>query len=391
MRIVVVGAGIFGVAAAIELRARGHEVELVDRGPVPRLDAASTDISKAVRMDYGTDVLYVELMEEALARWRAQNRISARPLFHESGFLLLASRPFAEGGFEADSFALLEARGHALERLDEAAIAKRYPRFRAGRFVDGYLNPQGGWAESGEVLRELIERARSEGVALVEDVGDARVIERGGAVTGVSTASGRHIEADCVVVAAGTWTSRLLPELAGALRTVAQPIVHFDPVRADDFAPPHHVTWGADIARTGWYGFPTSRDGWVKVANHGPGVACSPDVPREEGVEHLERFRAFARDVLPDLADARCARQRVCLYCDTADGDFLIDRHPERPGVVVASGGSGHGFKFAPILGELIADVVEDAPNRYRERFRWRDPGATGRREAARFGGDPGG
>lgn len=387
MRIAILGAGVFGVAAANELRARGHAVTLVDRGPIPRPDAASTDITKAVRMDYGTDDLYLELMEEALVGWRTWNRAWARPLFHETGFLLLSSHPLVDGDFELDSYERVTARGHAVERLDEATIARRFTAFRAGRFVDGYLNPQGGWAESGAVVAAMLAEARAAGVEVIDDAGDAALVGRGEEVVGVRTASGRSVHAECTVVATGTWTATLLPELSAMLSTVAQPIVHFAPADVVPYASPRHVTWAADIARTGWYGFPSTPDGLVKIANHGPGVRCSPDAPREDGVDHLARFTELVRDIMPGLAAAPCVRQRICLYTDTPDGDFFIDRHPERPGLVVASGGSGHAFKFAPVLGPLVADVVEGAHSPRLDRFRWRGAAASTRREAARFGG----
>ena len=96
-------------------------------------------------------------------------------------------------------------------------------------------------------------------------------------------------------------------------------------------------------------------------------------------------MRAFLGDSLPPLADAPIVHRRLCLYCDTFDGDFWIDHDPDRPGLIVAAGDSGHGFKFAPILGALIADVVERRPNDWAPRFRWRSRGPD-RREAARSG-----
>lgn len=109
-----------------------------------------------------------------------------------------------------------------------------------------------------------------------------------------------------------------------------------------------------------------------------------PDERGEVDTGHLERARSFLRVAIPRLADAPLVGSRVCLYCDSFDGDFLIDRDPEREGLVVASGGSGHAFKFAPLLGELVADAVEGRENRWSVRFRWRGVGGA-RTEEARF------
>jgi glycine/D-amino acid oxidase-like deaminating enzyme len=145
------------------------------------------------------------------------------------------------------------------------------------------------------------------------------------------------------------------------------------------------VPWAADSNRTGWYGFAALADGTFKIANHGPGRRIHPDGPREVTAEDEAWFRTFLRESLPGLAEAPIIGRRLCPYCDTWDGNFLIDRDPERPGLVVASGGAGHAFKFAPMLGPLIADVVDGTPSRYAARFAWRTPGAP-TKEAARHG-----
>ena len=109
-----------------------------------------------------------------------------------------------------------------------------------------------------------------------------------------------------------------------------------------------------------------------------------PDDPRVVTNEDEARFRRFLRECLPELAQAPVIGRRLCLYCDTWDGNFWIDRDPDRPGLVVASGGSGHAFKFGPMLGPIIADVVEGKPNRFASRFAWRPRGSPAT-EDARF------
>src|SRR5678815_3719066 len=121
-RVVVAGAGVFGASAALELARRGYAVDLLDPGPLPHPLAASTDISKVVRLEYGADVDYTEMAERALVGWRTWNRELGEPLFHETGVIFLRPTPLAVGTFEGNSFALLSARGHAIEALDEATI-----------------------------------------------------------------------------------------------------------------------------------------------------------------------------------------------------------------------------------------------------------------------------
>jgi glycine/D-amino acid oxidase-like deaminating enzyme len=194
------------------------------------------------------------------------------------------------------------------------------------------------------------------------------------------------LDADRVVVAAGVWSVGLVPELRPLVRVVGQPIFHLLPAEPERWRPPSFLPWACDIARTGWYGFPANADGVVKIANHGPGVPLEPDAPRVVDPAWEERLRAFLRAHLPGLADAPIVARRLCLYTDVFDGDFVIDRSPADDRVLVATGGSGHAFKFAPLLGELVADALEDRADRRLARFRWRAPG-TRRPEHARHDG----
>ncbi len=373
MRVVVVGAGIFGACGALELQRRGERVTLIDAGAIPHPLAESTDVSKAVRMDYGADELYTEEMECALETWRAWNDVFGEALFHETGAMFVTRAPMSAGGFEHESFVTLTRRGHVLERLDARAIEAQ-SSLRG--FVDGYFNPNAGWAESARVVERLVAMGRAAGVEVREHAPASRVRVDAARVVGVALDDGTAVDADAVVIAAGGWTSALVPEIARSFRTVAQPVFHI--AAGGDVRLP---VFGADIARTGWYGFPAHRDGFVKVANHGVGRAMSSDsLDRTTTSDEEARLREFLRDAIPVLADAPIVKTRACVYCDTADEHFWIAPHPEIANLVVATGGSGHGFKFAPRVGEWIAralagDVIA--------RFRWRADLHTVRGEEA--------
>jgi glycine/D-amino acid oxidase-like deaminating enzyme len=380
-----VGAGVFGVSAAIALSSRGWEVELVDPGPLPRPEAASTDISKIVRMDYGSDELYSELMERALPLWREWNARWREELYHEDGFLVLSDGPLQPGGFEHDSLRTLEARGHAVVRLDSGSLADRFPAWTASRYPDGYYNPNAGWVESGRALGRMIDDARDAGVRVRAGEGISRFIEDGARVGGIVTTGGEHVNGDVVLVAAGAWTPFLVPQLQGVMWPVAQPVFHLRPDDPAAWRPPRFTVWAAAIASTGWYGFPANASGVVKIANHGPGRRVDPDAPRVIDPADEPRLREFLRENLPALAGAPLALSKTCLYCDAFDGDFWIGCDPDRPGLAVAAGDSGHGFKFAPVLGSVIADAIEEKRSRFTERFAWRMP--SGRKaEFARWG-----
>ena len=375
-RFIVVGAGIFGITAALELRARGHAVTLLDPGPIPAPLAASTDISKVVRMEYGPDREYMALMEEARAGWlRWNERWTADgtgPLYHESGVLMVTRDAMSPGGFEHDSYGMLLERGHRPERMDAATITRRYPAWSTGRFLDGFFHRKGGYAESAAVVAALAREACTHGVAVIEGSRMTSLIKESGRVRGVRTDRGQQLEADAVVLATGAWAGSQHPPMSGAIRASGHPVFHLRPVEPDLFRAERFPTFTADVARTGYYGFPVNAQGVVKIGSHALGRPIDPDAPRHLAAGAENRLRRFLRDTFPALADAPVVYTRLCLYADTQDEDFWIARDPEHAGLTVAGGGSGHGFKFAPVLGRLIADAATGVDNPALGRFRWR-------------------
>src|SRR6059058_1783898 len=174
-KVVVVGAGINGVTAAIELRKRGHDVVLTDPGPLPHPLAASTDISKAVRAAYGADEEYTELAERSIERWRKWNREFGTRLYHEVGVMFVRRQEMKPGDFEHESFKTLEKRGHKVERMNAPQLWKCFPAWNPELYGDGVLEIEAGYAESGRAVAMLIERAKSIGVELREEIGRAHV------------------------------------------------------------------------------------------------------------------------------------------------------------------------------------------------------------------------
>jgi glycine/D-amino acid oxidase-like deaminating enzyme len=384
-RVIVVGAGINGVTAAIELKKRGHEVMLIDPGPLPHPLAASTDISKAVRAAYGADEDYTELAERSIKLWHKWNEEFGIQLYHETGVMFVRRREMKPGDFEYESFKLLQQRGHKVERMNSAQ--RRFPAWNPELFRDGVLEIEAGYAESGRAVATLIQRAESIGVELRSSSRFAHLDERDHRIQGIVLDNGERIAADRVVMAVGAWTPYLLPFTKKFFRASGQPVFHLKPSRADLFAPERFPVFGADITTTGYYGFPLNRDGIVKIANHGPGREMSPESPQcavtSEDEENLRKFLSWA---FPALADAPIVYTRVCMYCDTHDGNFWIAPDPERKGLVIAAGDCGHGFKFAPVLGQIIADAVEQKSNPILEKFRWRPEVSAGTgTDVARF------
>jgi glycine/D-amino acid oxidase-like deaminating enzyme len=386
LKVIVVGAGINGVTAAIELRRRGHSVLLIDPGPLPHPLAASTDISKAVRAAYGPDEEYTALAERSMKRWRKWNQEFGVELYHETGALFLRQERMQPGDFEYESLKVLERCRHKVERIDSVKLRERFPAFNWERFRDGFFDPEAGYVESENVVATLIARAKSLGVKLIEGVRFAALNENGNRVKGVLLQDRQRIAGDTVVMAVGAWTPYLLPSTKTFFRATGHPVFHLKPREPKLFLSERFPFFGADITATGYYGFPLNGD-VVKIANHGPGREMPPESPQRAVTEEEEaNLREFLLWAVPALADAPIAYTRICLYCDTHDGDFWIAADPEHPGLIIATGDSGHGFKFAPLLGEIIADAVENKPNPILRKFRWRPEVRAGKqKEAARF------
>ena len=372
-KVIVVGAGINGVMAAIELKKRGHDVVLVDPGPLPHPLAASTDISKAVRRAYGADEDYTALADRSIKLWRKWNEEYSVELYHEVGVMFVRRREMKPGDFEYESFKILERRGHKIERMNSARFWKRFPAWNPELYRDGFLELEAGYAESGRVVATLIGRTKSLGIELREGVRFLRLDEGDDRVSGIVLDDGQRIAADSVVVAVGAWTPYLLPFTKKFFRANGQPVFHLKPRQPELFASQRFPVFGADITTTGYYGFPVNRDGVVKIANHGPGREMSPESPkRAVTAEDQGNLREFLSSTFPLLADAPIVYSRVCMYCDTHDGHFWIAPDPDRQGLVIAAGDCGHGFKFAPVLGEIIADAVEGKDSPLLAKFRWR-------------------
>jgi glycine/D-amino acid oxidase-like deaminating enzyme len=389
-RVIVVGAGINGVTAAIELKKRGHNVILVDPGPLPHPLAASTDISKAVRAAYGADEDYTELAERSIKLWRKWNEEFGVELYHEVGVMFVRQREMKPGDFEYESFKTLQRRGHKVERMNSAQLWRRFPAWNPELFRDGVLEIEAGYAESGRAVTTLVQHAESIGVELRSGSRFAHLDEHDHSIEGIVLHNRERIAGDRVVMAVGAWTPYLLPFMKKFFRASGQPVFHLKPSRPDLFAPERFPVFGADITTTGYYGFPLNRDGIVKIANHGSGREMSPESPDRavtSGEEaNLRRFLSWA---FPALADAPIVYTRVCMYCETHDGDFWIAPDPQREGLVIAAGDCGHGFKFAPVLGEIIANAVDGKSNPILEKFRWRPEVPVGASvDVARFRGD---
>jgi sarcosine oxidase len=332
MRVVVVGCGAVGAASALALTRAGHEVTIVERIGPANTYASSHGHARIFRCAYDIPD-YAELAVRALERWRAVEA--------ETGETLLTTTGCVDHGDAAALEQVLEATtaaGAQSIRVPRAEARERWPGLRFES--DALLDPTGGRLDA---ARAVLAMTRLSGARLVPE----RATEI--AAGSVSTAAQR-IEADAVVVAAGAWTTKLVPGLPEQVVSVEQP-VHLATERDDWPAFIHHESPFV-------YGLYEPGAG-LKVGEHATGREQDPDdLDRTPDPDRTERLREYCARWLPG-ADASTAVATGCLYDTTETDDFVIDRAPS--GVVVACGTSGHGFKFAPELGHLVARLVDGA------------------------------
>ncbi|ORZ03634.1 FAD dependent oxidoreductase [Syncephalastrum racemosum] len=398
-KIVIVGAGAFGLSTAYALSTKKkYDIWVYDRDSIPIPDAASTDINKAVRVEYGENAIYTDLMLSALPVWREWNEErkvqGLPPVYNETGVLMLG-KDGKFSSYEEASMRLLQERGHggSLEELDAEAIKTRFPVFgdavKAG-YDKACFNHQGGWCHSSEAIIHLYQKCVANGVHFVlgPELGSFTHLELAGdKVTGIRTKDGEVHEADLVVMATGAWTPALLRDMNSALLATGQTVVQF--VLPDDLNASLSATmpvWCANITETGMYGFPPNADGKLKVARHSFGFGyLNPEdgisVPRTHSTHSadtiplsaLKRTRAFLDSFFPFTSRLNVSYARVCWYCDTVDGDFLVAPHPKWSNLIVAAGDSGHGMKFLPVIGFNICDVIESRETVYTKRWAYRE------------------
>lgn len=331
--LVVVGGGIVGLATAWAAAKRGASVALVDPQPLVNEHNASNDESKVFRLAYGSQRAYVKLAKRALTGWRALEEESGRVLLHQTGLLMFGPK----GGFAQQSARTLLEMGEDV----------RFPKGPIPGFAgihEAVMDPKGGWLDARACLAALESRAAAHGATVRRGV-QATSVEK----DSVTLDTGETLRARAVVVAAGFHAPRLLPTLQGRIRVTRQPELFFD-------APLDHPDIPTFAAfEEGFYGFPR-RDGAIKVADHRKGPLVK-DVERRPPVTEREvaTARAWLAARMPALAARPLARHRVCLYDNTVDDNFLLLKVG---GVVAAAGLSGHGFKFAPALGEELAGMA---------------------------------
>lgn len=352
--VAVIGAGVFGTWTAYHLCRAGQKVALVDAYGPGSSRASSGGETRVIRMAYGDDEIYTRFSWRSLGQWQDLAQKVGHPLFHETGVLWMARE---KDPLALQSLEVLARVGVPHEKLARAELEKRYPQVDFGPISWAIWEPRSGVLMARRSVYLLAQEVSRLGGELLTG---AVTTPRGkGRLASVTTRDGRTLPASTFVFACGPWLPKLLPELLGErIFPTRQEVYYLGPPSGDArFKPPALPVWIDDIAQ--WYGIPDIESKGCKLAAHSMGPAFDPDSgERTVSAEGLAAARAFAGERFPALKGAPLVSAEVCQYENSSNGDFLIDRHPDFDNVWLVGGGSGHGFKHGPAVGEYVAERV---------------------------------
>ncbi|MDB5328883.1 MAG: N-methyl-L-tryptophan oxidase [Phycisphaerales bacterium] len=353
--VIVIGVGAMGASTCYELARRGVRVLGLEQFDIPHALGSSTGFSRMIRMAYYEHPDYVPLLKRAYELWDELEKASGQKLLH-----LTVGLYMGPPGGEVVSGSLASARRHGLphETLDRAQLAERFRQFQLPDGWAALYEPRAGFLLPEKVIAAYADLALRAGAEIHgrEPVLQWHADDKG--VT-VRTPRGEYAAAH-LVFTGGAWSGSLLHDLGIPLQVTRQVMGWVWPNQPQQFALGHFPVWAINNPAGGLdYGFPMHPENpGLKIAHHAPGRPTDPDkVAREPLPGDEETFRPALRRYLP-AGDGPLLSLRTCLYTNSPDHHFIIDHHPRHEHVTIACGFSGHGFKFASVMGEVLADLA---------------------------------
>jgi glycine/D-amino acid oxidase-like deaminating enzyme len=364
MSAVVVGAGAFGGWTALHLLRLGARVALVDAWGAGHPRGTSSDHSRIIRCGYGTKTLYSFWAARALGHWRRLERQRGGRLFVNCGALWLggARAPHIRASLET-----LGRLGLPVEILSLRELRRRFPQFSGQEVCEAYFEPQAGYLRA-QLATESVAAAVAEhprgriSCDRVEPPVEPEISHlkfEGNRLARLRLASGRALRADQFIFACGPWLPGMFPQALGRrIRVTRQDVFYFGVPAGDTrFSPPQLPAW-IEVSSS-FYGIPAGDGRGLKVADDRSDRLFDPtDSDRTPDPQRLAAARAYLGMRIPSLKDAPVVEAKVCQYERTPDSQLVIDRHPAWSNVWLAGGGSGHGFKLGPVVGEFVARLA---------------------------------
>ncbi|OBH40966.1 N-methyl-L-tryptophan oxidase [Mycobacterium mantenii] len=355
--VIVVGLGGMGSAAAYHLASRGCRVLGLERHEPAHDKGSSHGGSRIIRQAYFEDPGYVPLLLRAYELWEKLAADSQCDVYRLTGGLLIGP---PDSLIVAGSLRASRQWDLPHESLDAAEITARFPNFRPGPEDIAVYDAKAGFARPELTVRAHLEIAEKAGATL--QFGES-VLHWSQTATGVRvvTAHGTYT-AGRLVICPGAWAPQVLGEFGIPIQVERQVMYWLDPAGGASAFEAHPVFIHENYSGTHIYGFPAldGPRGGVKVAFARNGTACTPEtIDRVVHEREISEIQARVAEVLPALA-GKCVRAATCMYSNSPDRHFVIGRHPQSADIIMACGFSGHGFKFVPVVGEILADLAID-------------------------------
>jgi glycine/D-amino acid oxidase-like deaminating enzyme len=353
--VIVVGAGAFGGWSALQLLRKGAKVTLLDAWGPGNSRASSGGETRVIRTTYGPERLYTQMAARALQLWRENEQRWNLKLFFRTGVLWMAS---AEDSYERAAMPLMKEAGVRFEKLSTADCSKRWPQIKFEDVSWSIYEPDSGY---------LAARRGCEAVfnAFLKEGGEYQQVQAtpgsiaANRMQGIKVTPGEILNADSYVFACGPWLGKVFAFLAPIITPTRQEVFFFGTAAGDlRFTEAQLPAW-IDNGKHIFYGIPGNHWRGFKMADDTRGLVNDPTtMERQISAEGLAAARAYLRLRFPALASAPLVESRVCQYENSTDQNFILDRHPEAENVWIVGGGSGHGFKHGPALGEIVSDAV---------------------------------
>ena len=355
--IAVIGAGAFGGWTALHLLERGARVTLLDAWGPGNSRASSGGETRVMRGSYGPDQPYTEMAARVLKLWAKYERRWKRQFLHRTGVLWMASGH--DDAFERGSIKALRAAKIKFQELSTAQMTMRWPQINFDGIEWGIFEPECGYLDARASCQAVVEAFVSSGGKYRQLFVLADCLESG-PLRSLPLSDGSRLKADCCVFACGPWLGRLFPQAVGGLiQSTKQDVFFFGTPAGDDrFSDAHLPVWG-DHRGHFRYGIPGSDRRGFKIADDTRGPAFDPtNGERAVSPETLKDIREYVGFRFPALKDAPLVETRVCQYEQTPDSHFIIDRLRDPENAWIVGGGSGHGFKHGPAIGEMVAELI---------------------------------
>ncbi len=354
--VVVVGAGAFGGWIALYLLRGGARVTLLDAWGPGNSRSSSGGETRVIRGAYGPAQPYTRLAARALQLWKEHEAMWERKFFFPIGVLWMVE---GTGEFESGSLPLLKDAGIALEHLAVGEMARRWPQINFDGVSWGIYEPHSGYLLARASAQAVVERFVAEGGSYRQVTVAGQPLDDGGWQE-LTLLDGTKLSADRYVFACGPWLGRMFPRTVGPhFVSTKQDVFFFGPPAGDTRYNEGNLPVWADHREHFLYGIPGNQGRGFKIGDDTRGPEFDPTSgERMVDGKLLEDIRGYLGHRFPGMKGAPLVETRVCQYEDTTDHNFIIDRHPENKDVWIVGGGSGHGFKHGPALGEMVARLV---------------------------------